>query len=183
MEYFLNGAELSLNSLNAVNSGNQINQWSMNWDQLTHGSCQRCGSILVSNTRGGWVVVSSTFTVMKNIYKYIRWIHWNIYGNLHYPATFLFYASTLPNVQGLFVPFALVGSVDPVRVLHLFHDEYTGWSWSIYCWDLVPLVTTKSNVLLYLLPTSVWLYCWASSAGLTGNDSELMLSILYCTVP
>ena len=29
-------------------------------------------------------------------------------------------------MQRLFVPFARVGSGDPVRVLHLFHNEYTG---------------------------------------------------------
>ena len=29
-------------------------------------------------------------------------------------------------MQGLFVPFARVGSGDPVRVLRLFHNEYTG---------------------------------------------------------
>ena len=29
-------------------------------------------------------------------------------------------------VQGLFVPFARVGSGDPVRVLRLFHNEYAG---------------------------------------------------------
>ena len=63
------------------------------------------------------------------------------------------------NVQGLFVPFARVGSGDPVRILRLFHNEYTGWGWSIYCWDIVQLVTTESNVLLYLSPTSMWLFC------------------------
>ena len=60
-----------------------------------------------------------------------------------------------PIMQGLFVPFAHIGSSDPVRVLHLFHNEYTGWSWNIYCWDFVQLVTTESNVLLYLSPTSM----------------------------
>ena len=29
-------------------------------------------------------------------------------------------------MQGLFVPFVCIGSSDPVRVLHLFHNEYTG---------------------------------------------------------
>ena len=29
-------------------------------------------------------------------------------------------------MQGLFVPFAHVGSGDPVRVLRLFHNEYAG---------------------------------------------------------
>ena len=52
-------------------------------------------------------------------------------------------------LQGLFVPFACVGSGDPVRVLCLFHNEYTGYNWSIYCWDYVQLVATKPNVLLY----------------------------------
>ena len=50
MEFFLNGAELSLNS---VNSGNLINHWTMNWakykDRLSH---WHFGSILVSYTRG-----------------------------------------------------------------------------------------------------------------------------------
>ena len=35
------------------------------------------------------------------------------------------------HLQGLFVPFACVGSGDPVRVLRLLHNE-----WSIYCWDI-----------------------------------------------
>ena len=52
-------------------------------------------------------------------------------------------------LQGLFVPFARKGSGDPVRVLHLFHNKYTGYNWSIYCWDYVQLVATESNVVLY----------------------------------
>ena len=35
---------------------------------------------------------------------------------------------SVSNLQGLFVPFACVGSSDPVRVLHLLHNEYTGCS-------------------------------------------------------
>ena len=61
MEFFLNGAELSLNP---VNSGNLINHWSMNWAQrscLSHLSWWHCGSILFSYTRGGWVAGSSPF--------------------------------------------------------------------------------------------------------------------------
>ena len=50
-----------------------------------------------------------------------------------------------------------IGSSDPVRVSCPFHNKYTGYNWSIYCWDYVQLVSTKSNVLLYLLPMSVWL--------------------------
>ena len=52
-------------------------------------------------------------------------------------------------MQGLFVLFARIGSGDPVRVLCLFHNKYTGYNWSIYCWDYVQLVVTESNVLLY----------------------------------
>ena len=31
-------------------------------------------------------------------------------------------------MQGSFVPFARVGSGDPVRVLGLFHNKYSGYS-------------------------------------------------------
>ena len=73
-----------------------------------------------------------------------------------------------------------VGSGDPVTVLHLFHNKYTGYNWSIYCLDYVQLVTTESNVLLYLLPMSMQLFCWASTAEwLTYSNA----AVLYCTVP
>ena len=36
--------------------------------------------------------------------------------------------STLLEVQGLFVPFACVGSGNPVRVLHLLHNKYAGYN-------------------------------------------------------
>ena len=39
-EFFLNGAEFSLSSVNSANSGNLINHWSMNWakfkDPVSH---------------------------------------------------------------------------------------------------------------------------------------------------
>ena len=41
----------------------------MTWAQfkdLPHVSCWRCGSILVSYTRGGWVTGSSPFTVLNS---------------------------------------------------------------------------------------------------------------------
>ena len=41
-----------------------------------------------------------------------------------------------PIMQGLFVPFACVGSSDPVRVLHLYTTNTLDTLWSIYCWDL-----------------------------------------------
>ena len=51
--------------------------------------------------------------------------------------------------QGSFVLFARIGSGDPVRVLRLFHNKYTGFNWSIYCWDYVQLFATKAMLLLY----------------------------------
>ena len=63
-----------------------------------------------------------------------------------------------------------------MRVLHLFHNKYTGYNWSIYCWDYVQLVTTESNVLLYLLPTSVQLCCWQADAWM------FEWVVLYCAV-
>ena len=38
-----------------------------------------------------------------------------------------------------------VGPGDPVRVLRLFHNQYTGYNWSIYCWDYVQLITAASG--------------------------------------
>ena len=39
-------------------------------------------------------------------------------------------------MQGLFVPFACVGSGDPVRVLRLYTMNTLDTLWSIYCWDI-----------------------------------------------
>ena len=41
------------------------------------------------------------------------------------PESFQFFSVPL---QGLFVPFARVGSSDPVRILCLFHNEYTRYN-------------------------------------------------------
>ena len=40
------------------------------------------------------------------------------------------------NMQGLSVPFACVGSGDPVRVLRLYTTNTLDILWSIYCWDI-----------------------------------------------
>ena len=39
-------------------------------------------------------------------------------------------------LQGLFVPFACVGSGDPVRVVRLYTTNTLNIPWSIYCWDI-----------------------------------------------
>ena len=44
----------------------------------------------------------------------------------HYPMALSLPICSL--LQGLFVPFACVGSGDPVRVLRLFHNKYTGYN-------------------------------------------------------
>ena len=41
-----------------------------------------------------------------------------------------------PIMQGLSVPFACVGSGDPVRVLCLYTTNTLDILWSIYCWDI-----------------------------------------------
>ena len=64
-------------------------------------------------------------------------------------------------MQGLFVPFTRVGSGDTVRVLRLFHNKYTGFNWSIYCWDYIQLVATDSNVLLLKSGDSETSNCWS----------------------
>ena len=48
--------------------------------------CSRCGSMLVSYTRGGWVVDSSTFTVMTNIF--VTELRENIWEKSHYVGQF-----------------------------------------------------------------------------------------------
>ena len=78
LEFFLNGAEFSLNSVISPNSGNLINHWSMNWDQikdpcLSHESCWCCGGILVFYTE---VVGSSPF----NDKYFCPWIQWKHLG-------------------------------------------------------------------------------------------------------
>ena len=42
MDFFLNGAELSLNSVISENSGNLINHWSMNWAQFKETVSHMC---------------------------------------------------------------------------------------------------------------------------------------------
>ena len=69
MEFFLNGAKLSLKS--EISGNRKITEaWiGFNLKILSlHMSWWHCGSILVSHTRGGYVAGSSPFTVMTNIF-------------------------------------------------------------------------------------------------------------------
>ena len=64
------------------------------------------------------------------------------------------------SLQGLFVPFACVGSGDPVRVLRLYTTNTLDTLWSIYCWDICTTCRYPSYVLLYWLIHSHWLTPW-----------------------
>ena len=58
-------------------------------------------------------------------------------------------------MQGLFVPFACIGSGDPVRVLRLYTMNTLDTLWSIYCWDLC---TTCHYRIYVLLAQALWLW-------------------------
>ena len=67
----------------------------------------------------------------RGCYRILTFIN-IMYNSFHYFGISLVITFTM---QGLFVPFAPIGSGDPVRVLCLFHNKYTGYNWRIYCWD------------------------------------------------
>ena len=71
LEFFLNGAELSLNS---VNLGNQINHWSTNWaqfkDLVSHMGL--AGTVITSFSLTQELAGSSRFTVMTKFFFTFR---------------------------------------------------------------------------------------------------------------
>ena len=61
-------------------------------------------------------------------------------------------------LQGLFVPYARVGSGDPVRVLRLFHNKYTGYCCiHLLCRSMYNLSLPRLSANYYGLPTTVQL--------------------------
>ena len=71
MKFFLNGSELSLNSVNSVNSKNLINQWSMNWDQFKDSLFFPClPGAEVSYSRDSRFKYGNLFS--KILYKFYR---------------------------------------------------------------------------------------------------------------
>ena len=61
-------------------------------------------------------------------------------------------------MQGLFVPFACVGSGDPVRVLRLFHNKYSGYCCiHLLCKAMYKLSLPRLSANYYGLPTTVQL--------------------------
>ena len=87
LEFFLNGAELSLNS---ANSGNLLNHWSMNWAQFKDPVSYMClaGTVVAYWSLTQEVAGSSPFTVKTNIFvtefaefneKNEEKLHWELY--------------------------------------------------------------------------------------------------------
>ena len=70
----------------------------------------------------------------------------------------------ISTLQGLFVPFACIGSGDHVRVLRLYTMNTLDTLWSIYCWDICTTCCYRIYVLLaqvlwlwdFLLLTQLW---------------------------
>ena len=61
-------------------------------------------------------------------------------------------------MQGLFVQFARVGSGDPVRVLRLFHNKYSGYCCiHLLCKAMYNLSLPRLSANYYGLPTTVQL--------------------------
>ena len=62
------------------------------------------------------------------------------------------------SLQGLFIPFAHVGSGDPVRVLHLFHNKYSGYCCiHLLCKAMYNLSLSILSANYYGLPMTVQL--------------------------
>ena len=85
-------------------------------------------------------------------------------------------------LQGLFVPFARVGSGDPVRVLRLFHNKYTGYC----CIHLLHramynLSLPRLSANYYGLPTTVQLRAAHESRCSLFGVSRSTAQVLYCT--
>ena len=70
VEFFLNGAESSFNSVNSANSENLINQSSMNWAEFKEPLSHVClaGAVVASWALTQEMAGSSPFPVITNIF-------------------------------------------------------------------------------------------------------------------
>ena len=85
-------------------------------------------------------------------------------------------------VQGLFVPFARVGSGDPVRVLHLFHNKYTGYCCiHLLCRAMYNLSLPRLSANYYGLPMTVQLLAAHESRCSLFGVLRSTAQVLYCT--
>ena len=87
-----------------------------------------------------------------------------------------------PIMQGLFVPFARVGSGDPVRVLRLFHNKYSGYCCiHLLCKAMYNLSLPRLSANYYGLPTTVQLRAAHESQCSLFGVSQSTAQVLYCT--
>ena len=85
-------------------------------------------------------------------------------------------------MQGLFVPFARVGSGDPVRVLRLFHNKYSGYCCiHLLCKATYNLSLPRLSANYYGLPTTVQLRAAHESRCSLFGVSRSTAQVLYCT--
>ena len=85
-------------------------------------------------------------------------------------------------LQGLFVPFARVGSGDPVRVLRLFHNKYTGYCCiHLLCKAMYNLSLPRLSANYYGLPTTGQLRAAHKSRCSLFGVSWSTAQVLYCT--
>ena len=85
-------------------------------------------------------------------------------------------------MQGLFVPFACVGSGDPVRVLRLFHNKYTGYCCiHLLCRSMYNLSLPRLSANYYGLPTTVQLRAAHESRCSLFGVLQSTAQVLYCT--
>ena len=85
-------------------------------------------------------------------------------------------------LQGLFVPFARVGSGDPLRVLRLFHNKYTGYCCiHLLCRSMYNLSLPRLSANYYGLPTTVQLRAAHESRCSLFGVSRSTAQVLYCT--
>ena len=85
-------------------------------------------------------------------------------------------------MQSLFVPFACVGSGDPVRVLRLFHNKYSGYCCiHLLCKAMYNLSLPRLSANYYGLPTTVQLRAAHESRCSLFGVSRSTAQVLYCT--
>ena len=85
-------------------------------------------------------------------------------------------------LQGLFVPFARVGSSDPVRVLCLFHNKYSGYCCiHLLCKAMYNLSLPRLSANYYGLPMTVQLRAAHKSRCSLFGVSQSTAQVLYCT--
>ena len=85
-------------------------------------------------------------------------------------------------MQGLFVLFARVGSGDPVRVLRLLHNKYSGYCCiHLLCKATYNLSLPRLSANYYRLPTTVQLRAAHESRCSLFGVSRSTAQVLYCT--